>query len=83
MSKDLLVQPLAAELKQGPKIDTYWKALFCTLSSSTNLVLNAVPIATGQCLWRSFPLLTKKRTFFESKCILKEVKIKWKIFRQL
>ena len=56
------------ELQQRPKFDIFQKALFCTLVSSANLVLNAVPKAVGQ--------LTKLT------CIFKEAKTKRKTFRQ-
>ena len=44
----------ATELYQRTKFDTFEKALFCTLASSANLVLNTVPIAARQYLWRGF-----------------------------
>lgn len=39
----------ATENQQRPKFDIFHKVLFFTLGSSANLVLNAVPIAAGQC----------------------------------
>ena len=40
----------ATQLRQSPKYDIFPKALFCTLVSSTELGVNAVPIAAGQYL---------------------------------
>ena len=39
---------MATQLQQRPKFDIFEKALFCILVSSSNLVLNAVPIAAGE-----------------------------------
>ena len=40
----------ATQLQQRPMYDILPKALFCILMSSTNLELNALPIAAGQYL---------------------------------
>lgn len=53
------------------------------LASNTNLVLNAVPIASGQYLWKGFPVLTKNWTFLEFICIFKEVKGKFSILNKI
>ena len=37
----------AAELQQSPKFGIFQKALFCILTSGTNLVLKAAALAAG------------------------------------
>ena len=68
------------QYQQRPKCDTFQKALFCTLPSSANLELNAVPIAVRQYLWRRFTFFcTKSPTFFwNSRAFLKKQKLKGK-----
>lgn len=53
----------ATAWRQRPKFDIFHKVLFFTLGSSANLVLNAVPIAAGQCFWRglTFDFFFKKK----------------------
>ena len=47
---------MASGLPQSPKFDIFQEALFCTLASSTNLVLvlKVIPIKAGQYLCRVF-----------------------------
>ena len=40
----------ATPLQKVPEYDIFQKALFCTLASSMNLGLNAVPVVAGQYL---------------------------------
>ena len=40
-----------------PRYDIFWKTLFWTLVSSTNLGLNTVPVEAGQYLWRDFTFI--------------------------
>lgn len=44
----------ATELSEKLKFDISQKVLFCTLASSSNLVLNIVEIATGKYRWKCF-----------------------------
>ena len=44
----------ATKLQKVPKYDIFQKKLFCTLASSMNLELNAVPVAAGQYLRGDF-----------------------------
>ena len=67
---------------QRPKHNILQKTLFCTLASSTKLVLNAVPIAAGQYLWRGFTFSCQNWSYLEFQCIFNEVKTKRQIFRQ-
>ena len=62
--------------------DIFQKTLFCTLVSSMNLGLDAVPVAAGQYLWKDFTLSTKNTSFYGFQCIFKQVKTKMEIFRQ-
>ena len=62
------------ELQQSPKFDIFQKWVFNNPASNTNLVLNSVPIAAGQYLWKSFS--TKNWSFLEFPCIFKEVNVK-------
>ena len=65
-----------------PKHNILQKTLFCTPASSTKLVLNAVPIAAGQYLWRDFTFFCQNWSYLEFQCIFNEVKTKRQIFRQ-
>ena len=47
----------ATQLQKIPEYDIFQKTLFCTLASSMNLGLNAVPVAAGQYLWRDFTFI--------------------------
>ena len=40
----------ATQSQKIPEYDIFQKTLFCTLASSMNLGLNAVPVAVGQYL---------------------------------
>ena len=44
----------ATQLQKKSEYDIFQKTLFCSLVSSLNLGLNAVPVATGQYLWIDF-----------------------------
>ena len=54
----------ASELPQRPKFDIFQEALFCTLASSTNLVLTVVPVEAGQYLCRVFRFFFLKTDHF-------------------
>ena len=69
----------ATELEKRPKFDIFKGALFCTLKSSTTLVLNVVLIAARQYLWTGFSFFTNNWSSLEFLCILKELKTAKKI----
>ena len=55
----------ACELPERPDFDIFQEALFCTLASSANLVLNVFPIKAGQYLCRVFKEnIFRKNKFF-------------------
>ena len=47
----------ATHLQKIPEHNIFQKNLFCTLASSMNLGLNAVPVTAGQYLWRGFTFI--------------------------
>ena len=49
----------ATQLQKTPEYDIFKKILFCTLASSMNLGLNAVPVAARQYLRGDFIFSTK------------------------
>ena len=63
-------------LQQKLKFDIFQKALFCTKASSTNLVLNTVPIAAGQYLQRGYFFLLKPDHFWSFHAFSKTQKLK-------
>ena len=72
----------ASKLPQRPKVDIFQEALFCNLSSSTNLVLKVIPIKVGLYLCRVLSFYTKSGLFLKFLYLFKEIKTKNKIFRQ-
>ena len=47
----------ASQLQKIPEYDIFQKAILCTLASTMNLGLNAVPVAAGKYLWKDFTFI--------------------------
>ena len=67
------------ELPQSPKFDIFQEVLFCTLASSINLILKAVPIKTGHIYVNILVFLVNTGHFLIFCAFLKKLKLKEKI----
>ena len=67
------------ELRQSPKFDIFQEVLFCTLASSINLILKAVPIKTGHIYVNILVFLVNTGHFLIFCAFLKKLKLKEKI----
>ena len=70
----------ATELSENLKFDISQKVLFCTLASSSNLVLNIVEIATGKYRWKCFTFFTKNWSTLNFPWIFREERGKTETF---
>ena len=70
----------ATEFSEKLKFDIYQKVLFCTLASSSNLVLNIVEIAAGKHRWKCFTFFTKSWSTLNFPCIFREERGKTETF---
>ena len=72
----------ATELQQRPEFDIFREELFCTLASSTNLVLTSFQLQRGSIYEEILLFLTENWSFLEFPCIFKELKTKREVFRE-
>lgn len=72
----------ATDIWQITTFDIVQKVFFCTLYSSTNLVLLVGQIDAGQYLWQGFIYLLHSKKCLEFWCILKEIGSIRKFLRQ-
>ena len=72
----------ATELQQRPEFDIFREELFCTLASSTNLVLTSFQLQRGSIYKEILLFLTENWSFLEFPCIFKELKTKREVFRE-
>ena len=70
------------ELQQRSEFDIFWEELFCTLASSTNLVLTSFQLQRGSIYEEILLFLTENWSFLEFPCIFKELKTKREVFRE-
>ena len=75
-SERILIPKLS--FKNIPKFDIFEKAIFCTVVSSTNLVLRNMQIGSRQYKWKRSTFFDKNWQIFEFQCSFKEVKSKYK-----
>ena len=67
---------LFLQLPQNPNFEVFEKKLFCTLASSTNLILKVVPVEAGNIYMKLSVFLLKTNHFLRLSCMFEEVETK-------
>ena len=67
---------LFPQFPQKPNFEIFVKKLFCTLASSTNVILKVVQVEAGNIYIKLSVFLLKTNRFLRLSCIFKEVKTK-------